>query len=159
MTASVIAAAVTTPTSRPFVVHVVGADVTSKVPVGDVPFTIEESDNGAARMSFTVEDTTGSQVSFLLGELVDCIDKRGSTDVTLFGGFLVETDERRRESGRGRLIDCTATGWESWLDWRVAGPSGPNQHPNDKLSGSTSSNGNDGTYVRQLLKRYGGPLQ
>ena len=159
MTASVIAAAVTTPTSRPFVVHVGGADVTSKVPVGDVPFTIEESDNGAARMSFTVEDTTGSQVSFLLGELVDCIDKRGSTDVTLFGGFLVETDERRRESGRGRLIDCTATGWESWLDWRVAGPFGPNQHPNDKLSGSTSSNGNDGTYVRQLLKRYGGPLQ
>lgn len=146
MSAGALAAA-TTPTQKPFVIKVGGLDVTSIVPLGDFPVHITETTDGAAQLTFTIEDN--DQRQFGMGSLVEVLDKRSGTR-TLFGGHLVNMRHRRRSAGYGRLIDCTAIGLDAWLDWRTV----ISWSSRNSKTGSLIQS--DRVMVQQLVDKYGG---
>lgn len=106
----------TTPTSRPFVLRAGGVDITRMVPLGDAPIHVSESTDGAGQMTFTIEDPASRD--FRLGSEVTFYDKRNGT-WPLFGGHLVNIRARRRAGVPGRFLECTAIGYDVWLDWRI----------------------------------------
>lgn len=146
MSAGALAAA-TTPTQKPFVIKVGGLDVTSIVPLGDFPVHITETTDGAAQLTFTIEDN--DQRQFGMGSLVEVLDKRSGTR-TLFGGHLVNMRHRRRAAGYGRLIDCAAIGLDAWLDWRTV----ISWSSRNSKTGSLIQS--DRVMVQQLVDKYGG---
>lgn len=141
-------AAVTTPVIKPFVLRVGGFDVITSAPLGDFPVHVSETTDGAGQMTFTIEDTASRQ--FRLGAEVLLIDKRNG-DWTLFGGHLVNMRARRRGSAVGRLIDCTAIGYDAWLDWRIV----PSWSSVNSKTGSSLDT--DRKMVQQIVNKFAGP--
>jgi hypothetical protein len=148
--------AVGSPTSTPFILRIGARTLQGVSPVpfpGDdgmvASCTISETAEGSPnQMTFTIEDATGS-LDFDFGEDVQMIDRRSGTERLLFGGHLVETVSRPR-AGRGRILTCTALGYDAWLDWRVI----------VSWSSKTSKNGrvtkisSERAMVQQLINRF-----
>lgn len=149
------------PSSSPFSLIIGGKVYTSASPVpfpGDdgevVSCTIRETGVGSPnQMTFTIEDASGS-VSFDGGEDVQLIDRRTGTEFVLFGGHMVEWSSRRRGSNRGRLLTCTALGYDAWLDWRVITSWSSKTDKNGRVTKITSER----AMVQQLINRYAGFL-
>jgi hypothetical protein len=148
--------AVGSPTSTPFILRIGPRMFQGSAPVpfpGDdgmvAQCTISETAEGSPnQMTFTIEDATGS-IDFDFGEDVQMVDRRSGTERLLFGGHLVETVSRPR-AGRGRILTCTALGYDAWLDWRVI----------VSWSSKTSKNGrvtkisSERAMVQQLINRF-----
>ena len=144
------------PTSTPFILRIGARTLQGVSPVpfpGDdgmvASCTISETAEGSPnQMTFTIEDATGS-LDFDFGEDVQMIDRRSGTERRLFGGHLVETVSRPR-AGRGRILTCTALGYDAWLDWRII----------VSWSSKTSKNGrvtkisSERAMVQQLINRF-----
>lgn len=149
MSAGALAAA-TTPRVRPFIFKVGGLDITDSAPLGENPVHISETTDGAAQMTFTIEDTRSRD--FQLGSEVLLTDHRSGSPWTLFGGHLINMRQRRRASGYGRLIDCTAIGYDAWLDWLVVVSwSSRNSKTGSRLD-------TDRKMVQQLINKFGAML-
>ena len=147
MSAGVLAAA-TVPTSRPFIIRCGGFDITGHVPLGDFPVHVSETTDGPGQMTFTIEDTLARE--FSLGSEVTLDDRRNGGNWALFGGHLINMRSRPRPSGTGKLIECTAIGYDAWLDWRVV----PAWSSVNARTGSSLSF--DRAMVQQVINRFGG---
>lgn len=146
MSAGALAAA-TTPRTRPFIFKVGGFDVTDSTPLDAYPVHISETTDGAAQMTWTIEDTRDRD--FQLGAETLLTDHRSGSARTLFGGHLVNMRIRRRPAGPGRLIDCTAIGYDAWLDWLVV----ISWSSRNSKTGSTLNT--DRKMVQQLVNKFG----
>lgn len=152
MSASALAA--TTPVTKPFILRVGGRVLTASNPVGDESCTISETGDGSPnQMTFILEDPDGD-ISFDFGEITELIDRRTGRERTLFGGHLIETVSTRRGSGQGRMLACTAIGYDAWLDWRIV----PRWSSKPDKGNITTRIYGDRTMVQQLVARYGGGL-
>ena len=149
------------PVSSPFILTIGGRVFTASAPVpfpgddGDVVnCTIRETGVGSPnQMTFTIEDAAGT-VSFDGGEDVTLEDRRTGTEYRLFGGHLVEWVSRRRGSNRGRLLTCTALGYDAWLDWRIV----PSWSSRTDKGGRVTRITSERAMVQQLVNRYAGFL-
>ena len=152
MSASALAAL--SPVTNPFILRIGGQVLTARNPVGDQSCVITETGEGSPnQMTFVLEDITSS-LSFDFGEVTELVDRRSGSERILFGGHLVETVSRRRESGQGRLLTCTAIGYDAWLDWRVV----PSWSSKTTKNGRVTRIFGDRSMVQQLVNRYGGDL-
>lgn len=155
MSASALAAVV--PASSPFILRVGGRVLTGASPVpfsGDdgavTGCTVSETAEGSPnQMTFTIEDPTGT-VDFDYGENTELVDRRSGSERLLFGGHLVETVSRRRGGGRGRILTCTALGYDAWLDWRVITSWSSRTNRNGRVTRIASER----AMVQQLVNRY-----
>jgi hypothetical protein len=120
------ALAAVTPRSDPFILRIGGRVLTSVAPLpfpGDdgavTSCTISETAEGSPnQMTFVLEDPTGN-LEFDFSEITEMIDRRSGSERILFGGHLVEITSRPRGSNQGRILTCTALGYDVWLDWRM----------------------------------------
>lgn len=120
------ALAAVTPRSDPFILRIGGRVLTSVAPLpfpGDdgavTSCTISETAEGSPnQMTFVLEDPTGT-LEFDFGEITEMVDRRSGSERILFGGHLVEITSRPRGSNQGRILTCTALGYDVWLDWRM----------------------------------------
>jgi hypothetical protein len=143
-----------TPATKPFILRIGGGVYTASNPVGDESCTISESSDGSPnQMTFTLEDITNS-ISFDFGEVTELVDRRSGNERLLFGGHLIETRSVRRQNGQGRLLVCTAMGYDAWLDWRIV----PAWTSKTDRNGRVSRIFSDRTMVQQLVNRFGGDL-
>lgn len=150
----------TTPASASFVLRIAGRVYTNVAPVawqssGDVvSCSIRETAEGSPnQMTFTIEDANNT-ISFDQGEVCELADLRGSSERLLFGGHLIETVSRTRVGGIGRMLTCTAIGYDAWLDWKVV----PSWTSKTNKSGQVTKITKDRDMVQQLVARYGGDL-
>ena len=150
-------ALLTTPasaTAKPFILTVGGADHTGKMPVGDFPCRITETADGGNQFTFTLEDMTGRAVNIDYGAEIRLLDKRTGSR-TLFGGWLGAISATRRKSARGRLIECTGTGYDASLDWRIV----PSWSSRTNVNGHIRRIDNDRDMVQSLVQTFAGFLQ
>lgn len=156
-----VATQLTTPASASFVLRIGGRIYTGVAPVpfpGDdgsvVSCTIRETSQGSTnQMTWTLEDASGS-LSFDGGEEVELVDLRSGTERLLFGGHLVEVVSRRRMGGQGRMLTCTAMGFDAWLDWRVI----PSWSSKTNKNGRVTKISSERAMVQQVVNRFGGRL-
>jgi hypothetical protein len=156
------ALAALSPSTVPFTLRVGGRILTAVSPVafpGDDgavgSCTISETAEGSPnRMTWTVEDATGS-ITFDHGEQVELVDRRSGSERLLFGGHLVEVVSRRRGGGKGRILTCTALGYDAWLDWRFIPSWSSRTDKNGRITKITSER----AMVQQLINRYAGFLE
>lgn len=155
MSASALIA--TIPAQGSFFVRIGGAVVTSSVPVtgdGVTAMTFSQSgEGGPGRAMFTIEDNY-STPTLLEGAAVEIIDRRTGSDVTLFAGHLVETSLVRRGAGVGRYINCTAVGYDAWLDWRII----PRWRTASNIQKRINAIDTDRGMVMFLIDRFGGAV-
>lgn len=152
---------VTTPRSDPFILRIGGRVLNSSFVL---PFpgddgavqscTITETAEGSPnQMAFTLEDPSGA-LDFDFGELTELVDRRSGNERILFGGHLVEIVSRPRGSNQGRILTCTALGYDAWLDWRVI----TSWSSKSNKGGRVTRIASDQRMVQQLVNRYAGFL-
>ena len=150
-------ALLTTPkaaTAKPFSLLVGGRDLTSRMPVGDFACRITESADSPNQLTYTLEDVTGAGIPIDHGQAVRLLDHRTGTR-TLFGGWLGSGTVTRRKSARGRLIECTAVGYDACLDWRIV----PSWSSRTNVNGHIRRIDNDRDMVQSLVQQVAGFLQ
>src|SRR3990167_7595175 len=124
------------------------------MPGGDFACRITESADGPNRLTFTLEDVTGAGIGIDHGRAVRLVDHRTGSR-TLFGGWLGTTIETRRKSARGRLIECTAVGYDACLDWRIV----PSWSSRTNVNRQIRRIDNDRDMVQSLVAQVAGFLQ
>lgn len=146
------------PAAPKFILRIGGMTVQDKVPIdgdGITPLSYSlSSEASVGSLSFTIEDP--SATTYLnLGAPVELIDNRTGSEVILWGGNLVEAVIAPAQSNRGRLISCTATAYDAWLEWRVV-TRWRSTTDTQKLINRLST---DRQMVQALITRFGAGLQ
>lgn len=151
---------VTTVANTPFVLQVGGRNATGKHPVGDqyAPHISEVGDGSPSQMDFWIEDTDGT-FTVRIGDEVRLTDRRDSASDTLFGGHLVNVEMTRRDSGYGRMLHCTAVGYDAWLDWRIVGAYARWSSKTKKANGQVTQISSDRTMVQHIINKFVGFLR
>lgn len=146
-----------TPDTDTFILRIGGQVVTRSVPVGGdgggLSFS-ESNESSTGQMSFTIEDPDGTQ-TLTFGSEVQLIDKRDGTEVVLFGGHLIEARVRKTPATVGRMFDCTAIGYDAWLDWRVV----PRFTSRANVQKRINRYEHDRAMVQALIDKFGGDLR
>lgn len=157
-------AATHVPSTKPFSLNVGGRNVTALSPVGDQFAThiSEVSDGSPSQMTFWIEESAAGQ--FMpgdprMGDEVRLVDQRGSDPDTLFGGHLVNVQMTRRPAGTGRLLECTALGYDAYLDWRIVGRNAGWSSKTGKVGGQVTSIASDRHIVQILVNQFGAGIQ
>src|SRR5262245_25771884 len=133
-----------------------GVHLTSRVPLDLGALPITESVGSPSAPDFTVEDTTGN-LSLANGLVVTLERVRrnaageSQTVFRYFGGTLVRRALRPRPAV-GRFYECTAMGYEQWLDWKLV----PNFTSRVNVSGRVRKIDSDRAIVLRLVNNYGG---
>src|SRR3990167_7424868 len=127
-----------------------GVDLIDFAPLNVAPIRWSDmAGESWGNLSFTVEDTAATR------SLQGGADVRLVIDSTnVFGGTLL----RRRFSrmpGAGRVIECEAVSYDSWLDWRIV----PQWSSRTDLGNRIRKLSSDRAMVKDLVERRGGPLR
>src|SRR5512137_887900 len=129
---------------------VAGTAITRHVPTDLAPIRWSDSAGAAVgTLDFTVEDPTSlSRLAMPGGADVHLI-----VDGTrVWGGTLIR--RRITRGARGRIIECSAVSYESWLDWRII----PRWSSRTNAGGRIRKLATDRAMVKDVIERRGGPL-
>lgn len=144
--------------SSSFILRLGGEVITGKVPVsgnGLSALTFSESnESSTGQMTFTIEDPDNT-FFIRFGTEVKLIDIRSGSEEVIFGGHLIEANISISESNRGRIFECTALGYDAWLDWRVV----PRFTSRSNVAQRINKYETDRKMVEALIDRFGADIK
>jgi hypothetical protein len=114
----------------------------------------ESNEASTGQMSFTIEDPDDA-ITLTFGAEVQMIQNRAGVETVLFGGHLIEARVRKTPATVGRMFDCTALGYDAWLDWRVV----PRFTSRSNVQKKINRYENDRAMVQALIDKFGGDLR
>jgi len=121
-----------------------GVEILAEAPLDVAPVHWSDGTSDAVEsLTFTLEDTTATR------SIPGGADVRLTVSgIAVFGGTFIR---RRyvRLPGAGRLIQCTAVSYDSWLDWRIV----PRWSSRRDLAGRVRRLRTDRSMVRDIISR------